>query len=184
MYRILVNIFVELFIKKKNRASVRYKMLGYPYKMQVLKKAKSVGIGFSCGGLRETRVNRHTVIGNHVVSNGMIILGEGDVIIGNHVIIASECLICSDNHVYNGTSLPIDEKVIRKKVEIGNNVWIGARCTLLPGTKIEEGAIIQAGAVVHGTIPACAIAGGNPAKVFKYRDIDLYNKLKAKMENV
>ena len=44
---------------------------------------------------------------------------------------------------------------------------------------IGEGAIIQAGAVVHGEIPPYAIVGGNPAKVFKYRDIEHFQKLKA-----
>ncbi|MBR5589795.1 MAG: 2,3,4,5-tetrahydropyridine-2,6-carboxylate N-succinyltransferase, partial [Phascolarctobacterium sp.] len=51
--------------------------------------------------------------------------------------------------------------------------------TILPGTHIGEGVIVQAGAVVHGEIPPYAIVGGNPAKVFKYRDIEHYNKLKA-----
>ena len=50
---------------------------------------------------------------------------------------------------------------------------------ILPGTKIGEGAIIQGGSVVHGEIPPYAIAGGNPAKVFKYRDIEHFKKLKA-----
>ena len=43
---------------------------------------------------------------------------------------------------------------------------IGSNVTILPGTTIGEGAIIQAGAVVHGEIPPCAIVGGNPAKDF------------------
>lgn len=183
MYRFLVNVLVELFVKKKYRAAIRYKLLGLPNKLQVLKKAKSVGHNFQCGGVYEIRVNRHTVIGDNVGFNGLTILGDGDVIIGNNVIIAQECLICSDNHIYNGTSLPMDGAVIRKTVEIDNYVWIGARCTIIPGTKIGEGAIIQAGSVVHGEIPPCAIAGGNPAKVFKYRDIEIFNKLKSKYED-
>ena len=44
--------------------------------------------------------------------------------------------------------------------------------------KIGEGAIIQGGAVVHGEIPPLAIAGGNPAKVFKYRNKEHYEQLK------
>jgi acetyltransferase-like isoleucine patch superfamily enzyme len=44
---------------------------------------------------------------------------------------------------------------------------------------IEEGAIIQAGSVVVNDIPYCAIAGGSPAKVFKYRNIDHYELLKS-----
>ena len=72
-----------------------------------------------------------------------------------------------------------DDPIINKDVIIEDFVWIGKRVTILPGTKIGEGAVIQAGAVVHGEIPSCAIAGGNPAKVFKYRDIEHYEKLKA-----
>lgn len=67
---------------------------------------------------------------------------------------------------------------IYKNVEIGDCVWLGSRVIILPGTKIGEGAIIQAGSVVHGDIPECAIVGGNPAKVFKYRDIEHYKNLK------
>ena len=32
---------------------------------------------------------------------------------------------------------------------------------------------------VHGEIPLYGIPGGNPAKVFKYRDIEHFQKLKA-----
>jgi acetyltransferase-like isoleucine patch superfamily enzyme len=49
---------------------------------------------------------------------------------------------------------------------------------ILPGTHIGEGAIIQGGAVVHGDIPPFSIAGGNPAKVFKYRNKEHFEKLK------
>jgi acetyltransferase-like isoleucine patch superfamily enzyme len=58
-------------------------------------------------------------------------------------------------------------------------VWLGSRVTILGGVTIGEGAIIQAGAVVVSDIPKYAIAGGNPAKVFKYRDIEHYERLKA-----
>lgn len=43
---------------------------------------------------------------------------------------------------------------------------------------IGEGAIIAAGSVVVKDVPAYAIVGGNPAKVFKYRDVEHYKKLK------
>lgn len=46
---------------------------------------------------------------------------------------------------------------------------------VLGGVIIREGAIIQAaGSVVVDDIPKCAIAGGHPAKVFKYRDREHY----------
>jgi acetyltransferase-like isoleucine patch superfamily enzyme len=56
-----------------------------------------------------------------------------------------------------------------KQVEIGHDVWIGARATILDGVKIGDGAVIAAGAVVTKDVPSYAIVGGVPAKVIKYR---------------
>ena len=97
---------------------------------------------------------------------------------GNYFRAGFDSLIISDNHNYKGTDLPYDRTIIPKDTEIGDFVWIGARAIILAGSKIGEGAIIQAGAVVHGEIPPLAIAGGNPAIVFKYRDANHFRKIK------
>jgi hypothetical protein len=55
------------------------------------------------------------------------------------------------------------------KITIGNDVWIGARAMILPSVKIGNGAIIAAGAVVTKDVPDCAVVGGVPAKIIKYR---------------
>lgn len=52
---------------------------------------------------------------------------------------------------------------------IGNDVWIGARVTILRGVEIGNGAIIAAGAVVAKDVPPYAIVGGVPARVIRYR---------------
>ena len=39
-------------------------------------------------------------------------------------------------------------------IEIGDHVWIGARCIIMKGTRIESGAVIGATALVQGRIPA------------------------------
>ena len=57
-------------------------------------------------------------------------------------------------------------------VKIKNDVWIGARCTILQGVIVGEGTIIGAGSVVYENIPPYSIAGGNPAKVIRSRLID------------
>lgn len=113
--------------------------------------------------------------------NGIVIEGNGHVKIGNHFHSGNELLIITQNHDYdNGSAIPYAKgEHIYKDVEIGDFVWLGSRVMILPGTKIGEGAIIQGGSVVHGEIPPYAIAGGNPAKVFKYRDIEHFKKLKA-----
>lgn len=123
-------------------------------------------------------VNNNTYIGDYVALNGMMIQGNGRVSIGSYTHIGQECLIVSQNHNYEGDAIPFDYTNILKDVEISDFVWIGSRVMILPGTKIGEGAIIQGGSVVRGEIPPYAIAGGNPAKVFKHRDKEHFIQLK------
>lgn len=54
-------------------------------------------------------------------------------------------------------------------VIIGNDVWIGAKSTILAGVQIGTGAVIGSGSVVTKDVPPYAIVGGVPAKVIKYR---------------
>lgn len=56
-----------------------------------------------------------------------------------------------------------------KPVTIGNDVWIGAHVSILPGVQIGDGAVIAAGAVVTKSVEPYAIAGGVPAKTIRYR---------------
>ncbi len=52
-------------------------------------------------------------------------------------------------------------------IDIGDDVWLAARVTVLPGTRIGAGSVITAGSVVSGEIPAGVVAGGNPARVLR-----------------
>ena len=52
----------------------------------------------------------------------------------------------------------------QKPVSIGNNVFLGWGCTILPGTTIGDNVVIGAGAVVTGTLRGGVVYGGNPAK--------------------
>lgn len=53
---------------------------------------------------------------------------------------------------------------------IGHDVWIGDRVTILGGcTRIGNGAVLAAGAVVTRDVPAYAIVGGVPAKRLRMR---------------
>jgi acetyltransferase-like isoleucine patch superfamily enzyme len=46
-------------------------------------------------------------------------------------------------------------------IEIGDHVWIGVRCTILKGSKIESGAIVGATSLVSGHIQAKSLARAN-----------------------
>ncbi|AOP54077.1 MAG: Pls/PosA family non-ribosomal peptide synthetase [Brevibacterium aurantiacum] len=48
-------------------------------------------------------------------------------------------------------------------IEVGSNVTIGARSTLMPGTRIGEGALVEAGSAVTGKVRRNQIYSGSPA---------------------
>lgn len=118
-------------------------------------------------------------VGDHCNFNGMQILGEGKVVIGNYFHSGTECMIITQNHNYEGEMIPYDNSYIYKTVEIGDCVWFGNRVIVTGNVTIGEGAIIAAGSVVCKDVPPLAIVGGNPAKVIKYRDKEHYYKLKS-----
>ncbi len=122
---------------------------------------------------------RNVHLGKNVNFNGMKIVGNGTVHIGDNFHSGIECMIITQLHNYEGAEIPYDSTYILKNITIGDNVWLGNRVIILGGVTIGEGAIIQAGSVVVNDIPDCAIAGGHPARIFNYRDKGHYYQLKA-----
>ena len=144
-------------------------------KKKIMRKAKQLGKNIIIND--KVKINSNTYLGSNIGINGLTIREEGEVMIGNNVGIAKGCLIFAGNHDYK-TGLPYGKNNIYKKVEIQDNVWIGQNVTILGAVTIGEGAVIQAGSVVVFDIPKLALAGGNPAKPFKYRDEKVYEEMK------
>lgn len=135
-----------------------------------------------CRGYSISSPNKLSIGSNTWIGENLFAKCEGGLIIGNGVIISRGVEIWTANHNYDSEdlkSLPYDRRFILKPVNIGDNVWIGSRVTIIPGVSIGEGAVIGAGAVVTHDIPPLAVAGGNPAKVIKYRNQEVYEKLKS-----
>lgn len=107
---------------------------------------------------------------NATISFGANIRAAGGRIeLGAHSAVAQNCVVVAANHVLNpGANFlhaPWDEE--RTGVILGRNVWVGANCTLLPGTRIGDDVIIAAGSVVRGTVPSGEIWGGTPAQFLR-----------------
>jgi len=93
--------------------------------------------------------------------------------VGTHTMIATGCILIGSNH-----SMALDTPMRlqpsakdRLGIIIEEGVWVGAGSIILPGTHIERGAVIAAGAVVRGLVPAETIFGGVPARQIGIRGV-------------
>ena len=85
--------------------------------------------------------------------------------IGNGVRIAPNVGLYAAGHDADDPEL----KDIASPITVGDGAWLGAGCILLPGSRIGAGAVVAAGAVVHGEVPAGSIVAGVPARVIRMR---------------
>ena len=103
---------------------------------------------------------------NFFANYNLTVLDVGKVRIGKNAQIAPNVSIYTAGHpVHPDTRNSGYEYGIA--VTIGDDVWIGGNVVILPGVTIGDRAVIGAGSVVTGNIPANAIAAGNPCKVIR-----------------
>lgn len=91
--------------------------------------------------------------------------------LGCDVVMGPDVIIMANAHAFEDPSTPINKQGAQpiNPVTVGDDVWLGTRAIILPGVTIGKGAIVAAGAIVTRDIPAFAIAGGNPARIIRYR---------------
>ena len=136
-----------------------------------------------CGKMMLEHCGNHVNIEKNALFSKKVSLGDysgigvnakinGRCTIGSYVMMGEDCTIISRNHQFSRTDIPMMEQGFDedKPVVIGNDVWIGDRVMILPGVHIGDGAIVGAGSVVTHSIPAGAIAVGNPARVIRNRN--------------
>lgn len=105
--------------------------------------------------------------GDDFIANyNVTILDIAPVRMGNHVMIGPGTLITTVGHPLSPAKRRRHAS-IAKPVVIGNDVWIGGNCTILPGVTIGNNAVIAAGAVVTKDVSDNCVAGGVPARVIK-----------------
>ena len=122
--------------------------------------------------------NFHIDETSHLKSNCNIDC-QGGVSIGKYFHTGRGLTIFSSNHDYLSSEfIPYGKSSIMKPVIIKDFVWFGANVTVCPGVVIGEGAVVGAGSVVSKDVPDFAVVAGNPAKIIKYRDADMFLKLK------
>lgn len=109
---------------------------------------------------------------NSVIRLGATILNseKEHVYIGKYSVISVNCTIITNNHrstvgvpqVLLGAS-HINDKA--QDIHIGEDVWVGANVTIMPGANLGRGCIVGACSLVTKPIPPYALVVGSPAKI-------------------
>lgn len=127
----------------------------------------------------------HSRLISNQTFNPEIIIGDGCVIgdyshitcinkitIGKNLLTGKNILITDNSHgkfQYEELNIPPMERPIYSKgeVNIGNNVWIGDKASILSGVKIGDGCIIASNTVVTKDIPSYSLVAGIPGQIIK-----------------
>jgi len=127
-------------------------------------KRIKIGQGALIGSGDSIQIGDDSSIGKDCIVN--------NVKIGKAVMMGEGVIMFAANHKHDNTDIPMINQGMDsiRTLIIEDDVWLGARCIILPSVKrIGKGSIIGAGAVITKDIPEYAIVGGNPARILKYR---------------
>lgn len=106
-------------------------------------------------------------IGENFYTNvNCVILDGAKVSFGDNVFIAPNCGFYTAGHPFDVEQRNNGLEYARPIV-VGNNVWIGANVSVLPGVTIGDNCVIGAGSVVNKDIPVGSLAVGNPCRVIR-----------------
>ena len=117
--------------------------------------------GFHCDN------GKNIFVGEDFLANyNVTILDIAPVRIGKACMIGPGTLVSTVGHPLSPQGRR-EKKAYGKPVTIGDDVWIGGNCTILPGVTIGNNVIVAAGAVVSKDVPDNCVVGGVPAKIIK-----------------
>jgi acetyltransferase-like isoleucine patch superfamily enzyme len=115
------------------------------------------------------RVNGRLTVGDNVFFNrGCYLSAQESVTIGDNCSFGEYVAIHDEDHAFGVDDAPAGSRgYVTAPIVIGNNVWVGAKATILKGVHIGDNAVIGANAVVTRDIPPNSVAVGVPARVIR-----------------
>lgn len=174
---VIICRFYSLFPQKAQRILFEHYRMTKGLKGLLLRYALLKTLAVSCG----SNVSIHP--GVYILSPERLSIGEnvsihpmcyidatGGMDVGSDVSIAHGVTVMSTSHSYEIIDVPIkDQVVVTEATRICDNVWIGAKATILSGIKIGMGSVVAAGAVVTKDVTTKTIVAGVPARIIKER---------------
>ncbi|MEZ4593166.1 MAG: acyltransferase [Chloroflexota bacterium] len=89
-----------------------------------------------------------------------------DITIENNVVLGPQVMLITGAHHIGDVTFRLGP-LTPKPIHIKQGAWLGARCTILPGVTIGEGAVVAAGSVVSKDVAPNTLVGGVPAKIIR-----------------
>ena len=105
---------------------------------------------------------------SHIAPYGYLLIEKQNLHIGDNVAIGPFCSIfCSSNDIPADKDILFKDSYKKADVNIGSNVFIGAQCVILPGTRIGDNVVVAAHSTVKGELEEGYLYAGNPAVKIK-----------------
>ncbi len=89
----------------------------------------------------------------------------GSIHLGPRCTIAQEAFLCTGTHDLEDPKAPL----VVGHIEVGPDVFVGARAIILPGVHLSEGCVVGAGSVVPRDVSPWTVVVGNPARAVRER---------------
>ncbi|HEV8689377.1 MAG TPA: acyltransferase [Ideonella sp.] len=120
------------------------------------------------GGIQLLRQSTAFIGDRTVIGQSRLIVGDADLVIGEDCHLVEDVLLqCNDPHPITDLSNGKLLNTGRQRMYLGRHVLVNRRALLMPGVRIGDGAIVQAGALVASDVPPNTWVGGSPARVLR-----------------
>ena len=135
-------------------------------------KIRKIGTDHSISLTARFTYGENITVGSRsrISENSFLMAGKrGKIVIGSDVLMGPGVLIVASNQGITKGRLIKQQDIQYGEIIIGDDVWIGGHAVILCNVRIEDGAVIAAGAVVNKDVLENSIVAGIPAKVIGQR---------------
>jgi acetyltransferase-like isoleucine patch superfamily enzyme len=129
----------------------------------------SIGENLAIRGT-QGRVEIGSVAGAKLTLGDRVFINWGSSVVAHEEIeIGDDCKIGELTAIFDTDHHEVEpgSSVVKSKVSIGSNVWIGRNSIVLPGVQIGDNSVIAAGSLVNSDVEPNTLVGGVPARLIR-----------------